>query len=272
VLCSTPGCRRGGEGASPGERSVRVHVLVPCGLASVFARITVEAQEDLPDVHLTSDIVPVVAMTDRVLNGSLHADLFTSLGYKEIERLQRAGKLVRGSVRNMARFELCLATAAGNPLGVKDLHDLLKPEVKHVTMPPPHENSVGCYTRDVLKKAGLWEALDPKIVYPASSAQVPKYLRKGWADAAVVYDTCLIETYTPTGEPKGAKGAVEKVAMIDPALYPTMYAPAALLKGSKHPRAARRVLDYLVSDAVADCFRQHGFKPLAPSRGGARDR
>ena len=260
--------RAGPEPPRPTARSttarlkrIPVKVLVPCGLASAFRDLAGQIHDDLPDIALTTRTLPVVEMTDKVLSGEIEADVFTTLGHKEIERLRKAGKLARGSVRNFARFRLALIVIRGNPLGVTELQDLLKPEVKHVTMPPPHENSVGYYTQDVLRRAGLWEQLEPKLVYPEESAQVIKYMREGWADAAIIYNTCLIETYTPTGEPKHASTTVEKVAIIGPALYPTLYAAAAILINTDEADAANRVIKYLLSDAAGPCFRKYGYLP-----------
>ena len=238
-----------------------VRVLVPCGLASSFRDISLQIPEDMPDISFRTRVLPVVEMTDRVLAGEIGGDVFASLGYKEIERLQEAGRLVEGSVRNIARFRLALIAGRGNPLGITRLEDLTRPAVRHVTMPPPHENSVGYYTQDVLREAGLWSTLEPKLVYPEDSAQVIKYMREGWADAAVVYDTCLIETYTPTGDPKGTEGVVEKIGMIDPSLYPTMYAPACILTTATDVDAANRVIEYLMSDRVAAITARYGYLP-----------
>ena len=278
ALLIIPGCSR--NGAEPSEAAATaqspqppatrtpVRVLVPCGMASAFRDLVPLVHEDLPDIRLLTRTVPVVEMTDKVLSGEIEGDIFTSLGYKEIERLQEAGRLAGGSVRNIARFRLALITIKDNPLGVHELKDLLKPEVEHVTMPPPHENSVGYYTQDVLRSAGLWDQLQSKLVYPEHSAEVIKYMRKGWADAAVVYDTCLIETYTPTGESKKSSSTVEKVAMIDPDLYPTLYAPAGILVDTEHADAASRVVDYLLTDNARPCFRKYGYlSPDEPDDG-----
>ncbi len=251
------------EEPSEPDTRVPVKVLVPCGLASGFRDISVQIREDMPDIRFLTKVVPVVEMTDKVLSGELSGDVFTSLGYKEIERLEAAGKLARNSLRNIAQFRLALIAGKTNPHGVKCLEDLLRPEIEHVTMPPPHENSVGYYTQDVLRNAGLWEKLEPKIVYPATSAEVIKYMRKGWADAAVIYDTCLIETYTPTGEPKMARSTVDKVAMIDPSLHPRMYAPAGILVDTKEPDAAYRVIEYLASEKCMVVFEKYSFIPPA---------
>ncbi len=244
-----------------------VRVLVPCGLASSFRDISLQIPEDMLDISFRTRVLPVVEMTDKVLAEEIGGDVFASLGYKEIERLQEAGKLVEGSVRNIARFRLALIAGRGNPHGIARLEDLTKPAVKHVTMPPPHENSVGYYTQGVLRKAGLWDKLEPKLVYPEDSAQVIKYMREGWADAAVVYDTCLIETYTPTGDPKGTEGVVDKIGMIDPALYPTMHAPAGILTTATDVDAANRVIEYLMSDRVAAITARYGYLPA--EEGGA---
>jgi len=275
-------CRPGDRTPSPNAPDARrlaqraqtvrvpVKVLVPCGLVSAFRDIALHIEDHLPGIRFRMKIYPVVEMTDHVLAGEVQADVFVSLGYKEIERLEAAHKIVKGSVRNIARFELALIATADNPHAVKDLPDLLKPEIKHVTMPPPFENSVGYYTQDVLKRAKLWDELQPKLVYPPDSAQVIKYMREGRADAALVYDTCLIETYTPTGESKGVTGSVEKVAMIDPQLYPPMYAPAAILLNSREPDAANRVIEYLLTDAVKPSLRKYGYRPTTPAEASKR--
>jgi len=246
---------------------VTVRVLVPCGLASGFRDVSMQIADDLPDVRFLTKVIPVVEMTDRVLSGEQKADVFVSLGYKEIERLEQAGKLAKNSLRNIAQFRFALIVGKGNPHGVRELADMLKPAVEHITMPPPHENSVGYYAQDILRNAGLWEKLQHKAVYPKTSAQVIKYMREGLADAAVVYDTCLIETYTPTGERKEAPVTVDKVAMVDSSLYPPMYAPAGIIVDSAEPDAAFRVIKYLGSQRCAEVFQRYGYSapddPLA---------
>ncbi|HVB30486.1 MAG TPA: substrate-binding domain-containing protein [Gemmatimonadaceae bacterium] len=182
-------------------------------------------------------------------------------GLKKVDEQIQAGKLV-GPAVPYATNDLTIMVPKGNPAGISTVADLGKPDVRLV-MPNPAWEGVARQIESTLNKAGgpalTQMVYDTKVkngrtvLTQIHHRQSPLFLMQGRADAGITWKSEAI-FQEEAGHP---------ISHVDiPAEYNTtaVYA-AAMVKGAKHPAAARAWLEFLRSPAALAIFQRYGFKP-----------
>jgi molybdate transport system substrate-binding protein len=184
-------------------------------------------------------------------------DLFISAANKQVDDLAREGLLKTESRRVVAGNTLVLivpADAKSPPSGFQSLADA---SVKRIAIGDPKSVPAGDYSMQVLKSLKLDETTAARLIYGANVRQVLAYVERGEVDAGIVYSTDARES--------GNK--VKVVATADATLHQPIEYPAAVVKASGKPEAAKRFLDYLASPKARDVLSGKGFsQPGAPDR------
>jgi ABC-type molybdate transport system substrate-binding protein len=134
----------------------------------------------------------------------------------------------------LARVEPVLAVAKGNPKGIRDLGDLLKPGVK-IAQANPDAAAVGKLVRDALEKRGQWTALKEKtLVFKPTVNDVANDLKLGTVDAGFVWDA-TVQQYPELERVPGVR------------LDVTAHISVAVLKSSAAPSSALRFARFLAA-------------------------
>jgi molybdate transport system substrate-binding protein len=126
------------------------------------------------------------------------------------------------------------------------------PAAARVAIGDPRSVPAGRYAEHALRALGSWEALAPRFVFGADVAGVLAIVRRGEADAGVVYET-------------DARG-IPDVRVLDRATgawAPHVELVAAVIPGNGGAEAARRFLDFVVSPRGRAGLAEHGFGPPA---------
>ena len=113
-------------------------------------------------------------------------DLFASADVALVKDLAARGRVLSDSVQIYARGHIVLWTRADSPLGVKAVQDLLQPEIQHVAIANPEHAPYGRAARQALQAAGVWEAVQPKLVLGENVRQALQYAETGNVDVALV--------------------------------------------------------------------------------------
>ncbi|HKB80941.1 MAG TPA: molybdate ABC transporter substrate-binding protein [Thermoanaerobaculia bacterium] len=174
-------------------------------------------------------------------------DVFISADEKTMDAV--ASQIVPGTRRDLLSNELVVVSL--QPL--HGMADLLK--VPRIALGDPSAVPAGVYTREYFQRIGVWAAIEPHVIPTANVRAALAAADGGNADAAVVYRTDALL----------ARRAHIAFAITGPEA-PVVRYPAAVLRQSRDPAAARRFLDDLASPAGAAVFRKYGFA-AAPSSG-----
>jgi molybdate transport system substrate-binding protein len=113
-------------------------------------------------------------------------DLFVAADTESLERLERQGLLVPGTLRLYARGRLAIYSPADSPLRPERLEDLARPEVKRIALANPQRAPYGVAAREALQAVGLWDALQPRLILAENVRQALLYAETGNAEAALV--------------------------------------------------------------------------------------
>ena len=178
------------------------------------------------------------------------ADLFLSASEEWADFVKDKGFVAES--RLFLANSLVIVVPKENPGHVVRPEDLIRDGVRHVAVagaPFP----AGVYGRQALKKLGLWDALEKKLVPADDVRQALAYVARGEAEAGIVYATDARVT-----------GRVRQVYEFSPSVHDPIRYPLVLLKAGREKESARRFYEFLQSPRAAAVFKEHGFTPLAP--------
>jgi molybdate transport system substrate-binding protein len=248
----SPGGGKAAPSASAGAK-VKLEVMVPCGLVGPASEIIKSFEAANPGIEI--DWVPenMVTITRKILDRKLSPDVTLSMGDLEMDLLRKAGMLADGSLVKIAENSLSIMVPAGNPAGVKTIQDLVKPSVKLIAIPDPKENSVGVHAIEALKKAGIWDQVQKKVIFSQFAADSKTVTASGQAEASIGYYPCAVEVHVP-GQPPAKPKNLALLAQLPADLYPAFWCEAAVLKGAKHPEEAKKFVDFMMTPESKQAF------------------
>ncbi|HVA58104.1 MAG: substrate-binding domain-containing protein [Gemmatimonadaceae bacterium] len=182
-------------------------------------------------------------------------------GLKKVDEQIQAGKLVGPAVPYVTN-DLTIMVPKGNPAGIRTVADLGRPGVRLV-MPNPQWEGVARQIESTLNKAGgpalVQMVYDTKVkdgstvLTQIHHRQSPLFLMQGRAEAGITWKSEAI-FQEQAGHPIGH---VDIPAQDNTT---AVYA-AAMVKGAKHPAAARAWVAFLRSPTALAIFERYGFKP-----------
>lgn len=178
-------------------------------------------------------------------------DLFISAAQRQMDGLDRRGLLRPGSRRVVARTVLVAITPADSPLDLAKTGDLLDPRVRKIVIGNPRTVPVGQYTEESLRALGLWDRLQPRLVFAENARQALDYVARGEVDAGFVYAADLAVR----------RQRVKEAFRPPEDTYRPVTYPAAIVKDSPHPELARAFLELLTGPEGRAVLGRHGFQP-----------
>jgi molybdate transport system substrate-binding protein len=186
----------------------------------------------------------------QLVNGA-PADLFISADEAQMNIVAEAGAIDRATRVDLLANRLAVI-ARPDRGEIRDVRALLGPDVRRVAIGDPAAVPAGVYARHYLQAAGLWDALQSRLVPVGNVRAAVAAVENGSADAAIVYETdaAIVRTAVIAFVVAGA-GA------------PRILYPAAVVAGSRHREAAARFLLFLRGPQGAEIFRRYKFSPLA---------
>ena len=112
-------------------------------------------------------------------------DLFAAANSTFVDDAVTAGACDPTTKALYARGHVVVWTKKGG-VSVKTLADLQNPEIKHIAIANPEHAPYGKAAREALTRAGLWPALEGKIVQAENVRQALQFAQTGNADVAIV--------------------------------------------------------------------------------------
>ena len=161
--------------------------------------------------------------------------------------------LTQGKAREFCYFVPGMFVRKGNPKGIKDITDLVKPGLKLALADP--SAAIGQLQTQVFKKNNLDEEALKKntVTSPATVTDVAMAVKMGTADAAIIWDA--LRNFAPEDA---------ELVSIPPEKNVVGVVPAAVLTSSKNPAAATAFVDYLVSEKGRAILKAKGYSVDKP--------
>jgi len=176
-------------------------------------------------------------------------DLFVSANVAYVEDLAAKGWVLSDTVQVYARGRLTLWTRADTSLGVETVEDLLRPEVRRVAIANPEHAPYGVAARQSLQTAGLWESVQPKLVFGENVRQALQFAETGDVDVAIV----PLSLSTSSGG---------RWKLIPESLHTPIDQALAVVSGSPRQTQARDFATFICGSEAGSILREYGFEPV----------
>lgn len=179
-------------------------------------------------------------LAQQIQNGAPY-DVFLSANAHFVDQLGSNGKLTAGSIRSYAVGQVGVLWRDGKH---HTLSHLAQSWVRFVALPNPKLAPYGVAAQQAIEHAGLWKAVQPKVVYGENVRQALQLFDSGNADA-VLTSASLLGGRNPD--------------MVPNSWHQPIVQKAGIVAGSPNQAAAREFLAFLVSPAGQAVFAKFGF-------------
>jgi molybdate transport system substrate-binding protein len=221
-----------------------VLIAAASNLTDVFKIIGPQFERDT-GIHPVFSFASTAVLAQQAERGAPF-DLIVAADEEHIEQLVRKSVLLAGSRAVYAYGALAL-WVPGKMASIRQIEDLARPEVKVIAIAKPELAPYGLAAVTALKRAGVWDAVSPKIVYAENITVAKQYGSSGNADAVLVaYPLVLHE--------EGSVIAVHSK------LYGPIGQALGILAHSAHQSEAKRFSDYIRNGPGAVILESNGYR------------
>ena len=243
-----------------------LNVFAAASMTETLNQIAENYKSVEPDVTLTFNFASSGDLLTQIKEGA-DCDIFISAAPKQMNELDGTladdsdknpdglDELLEGTRFDMLENKVVLAVPDGNPKGIESfdqLAELLRAGDVFLAM-GNSDVPVGQYTQKIFAHYGLDEqtmADAGELTYGSNVKEVTTQGSEGAVDCGIIYAT--------DANAAGLTAVDEATAdMCGQVIY-----PAAILKNSPNPDAARAFLDYLTGDSAGKVFKSVGFTPI----------
>lgn len=185
----------------------------------------------------------------RQLEKGASADVFISASPRQIDALETLDLIETDSRHDLLTNRLVLVADKTSDFSLETVDSLA--DVSRIAVGDPEIVPAGAYAKAALQHLGLWEKVQPKLVFGTDVRATLAYVSTGNVDVAIVYQTDVALS-------KNAKVLYEFPAeMHSPIVY-----PAVVLKDSPQKQFAQQFIAYLKTPRAVEIFEKHGFTCL----------
>ncbi len=183
------------------------------------------------------------------IEAGLPADVFFSANVSFVDSLESKGLILEGSNQLYAVGRIVLAKNQGVSISVETMADLLKPEVRTVSIANPDHAPYGVAAREALTSAGVWEDVRPRLVLGENASQATQFVETGDAQAGILPLSLAIRL----------KDKLDYV-VIDASEHSPLKQGAGVMKKSKNPEVARSFIEFVNGEEGRAIMATYGFE------------
>lgn len=187
----------------------------------------------------------------QIVNGA-PADLFISADHVQMDLAERSGAIDPATRVPLVTNRLAIVVPSGSRVRVSGPQDLAADGIRRIAIGDPAAVPAGRYARAYLQRAGLWDALQPRLLPLANVRAALAAAESGGATVAIVYESDA-----------AASKKVTLACVVPDADAPPIVYPAAVVTRSTNRAAAERFLAYLREPRARAIFERYRFRPYA---------
>lgn len=229
-----------------GAHAADLTVSAAASLTNAFKDIAPLFEARYPGTKVQFNFGASGALLQQIAKGA-PVDVFASADQESMDQAQAQALVKAEDRRDFVSNSLVVIVPATGGKPPKALADLTQPAYGRVAIGLPASVPVGRYTKASLEKAGLWTAIEPKMIGAQNVRQALDYVARGEVDAGFVYatDAALVADKV-------------HVALTVPTEVPVRY-PVAALAASANLAAARQFAAFVQQPAAQAVLAKYGF-------------
>jgi molybdate transport system substrate-binding protein len=241
VLAGLATTRASDERLQPG---VTITVSAAADLMPAFEELGKRFEEQT-GVHVDFNFGSTGQLAQQIEAGA-PVDVFAAANVAYVEQLEAKGLVVPGTKALYARGRIVIWTRPDSTLPIETLNDLLNPAIKRIAIANPDHAPYGIAAREAMQSAGVWEAVQDKLVLGENVRDTLRYAETGNVDVAIVALSLAIQG---TG----------RWTLIPQELHTPIDQALAVIKGTKHEAEARAFAAFINSPSGREVMRRYGF-------------
>jgi molybdate transport system substrate-binding protein len=183
----------------------------------------------------------------RQIEHGAPADVFFAADESFVDRLVAGGMLIGETRALYAQGRLALVTAKTAGPKLTDLRQLLDARIRRVAIANPVHAPYGRAAREALATSGLWDAVQPKLVYGENIRQTLQYVQTGAVEAGIVA-LSIADVPEIEGVP------------IDPSLHRPLNQAVAVVRRSPRPELGLAFMQFLNRPDERAIMKRYGFR------------
>lgn len=184
-------------------------------------------------------------LAQQILQGA-PVDMFAAANQSFIQTLQDADLIMPDSRAVYAVGRITLWTRRNSPLIFTSIEDLRDPRIERIAIANPEHAPYGVAAREALQSAGLWDELQPKLVFGENIAQTLQYAESGNVDVALVALSLSIQSDG-------------KWVLLPEGLHNPLVQALAVIKNTPHEAEARAFALFINGEIGHPIMRRYGF-------------
>ncbi|MEW9053454.1 MAG: molybdate ABC transporter substrate-binding protein [Neobacillus sp.] len=184
-------------------------------------------------------------LADQIENGAPF-DVFAAANRKFVDQLREKDLIIPETQTTYAFGRIGLATLIDSPLSIKNLEDLLKPEVKKVAIANPDHAPYGLAAKQALETAGLWDELESKLVYGRNISDTLTFIETGNVEAGII----ALSLY---------KEEEVNFQLIDNTMHAPLEQSVAVIRGTKQDELAKQFISFIRGPVGKPIMESYGF-------------
>lgn len=173
-------------------------------------------------------------------------DLFAAANKKFVEDLDKKGLVLSDTKALYGVGRITLWQKQGSALEIRDIKDLTKPAIKRVAIANPDHAPYGVAARESLQSVGIWEELQPKLVFGENIKQTQQYAETGNVEVAIA---ALSISVNKPG----------KWTLIPSELHKPLEQMLAVPKSAPHPEVAKQFAAFINGEKGRPLMQKYGF-------------
>jgi molybdate transport system substrate-binding protein len=188
-------------------------------------------------------------------------DLFFSADIEYPRKLEAAGLTEPGTLYQYAVGRIVIWMPADMKVDVakQGWNALLDASVQKIAIANPEHAPYGRAAVAALKKAGIYEKVEPKLVYGENISQAAQFVQSGNAQAGIIALSLAISPPMKGG----------KSWQVPAEMHPAIEQAAIVLKSAKNRDAARAFLEFVKSNKGKATLEKFGFVIFKPDQGSS---
>jgi molybdate transport system substrate-binding protein len=133
-------------------------------------------------------------LTKQIENGA-PVDLFAAANVSYVDQLDQKGLIIPDSKAVYARGRITLWTSDTSDIRLQGIADLARPEVMRIAIANPDHAPYGLAAKQALESVGIWDRVQPKLVYGDNIRQTLQYAETGNVDVAIVALSLSVQSH-----------------------------------------------------------------------------
>lgn len=173
-------------------------------------------------------------------------DVFAAADSEHVEKLETKGLLTPGTRALYARGRLVMWLPAGSNLKAERIQDITAEPFERIAIAKPDLAPYGRAAVESLRALGIWNEIEPKVIYGQNVSQTKQYAATGNAEVAFI-PLALVKP----GEGSSLEVSEELHRPIDQAV--------GIIKDSPKQAAAQQFVDFLLSVEGQEMLAKKGY-------------